>query len=177
MDEIDRKLLALIEKGIALTPEPFNEIAREIGITQKEVIARLTALKKESVIRKFGASIKPNTIGLLANALVAWKVPADRIKEVGVQLSKLPDISHCYERKPVQGRWDYNLYTVMHARERQSLQHMVNQISVGLAINEYKILYSTRDLKRTINCGSRPRTVQSEAFVLGSQDQVETDKI
>ena len=149
MDDIDQKLLALIEKGIALTPEPFNEVARELVITQKDVITRLTNLKEEGVIRKFGASIKPNAIGFLANALVAWKVPASRTKEVGSQMSKLSDISHCYERKPVNGQWEYNLYTVMHAPERAGIQRIVNRISIEMALNEYKILYSTRDLKRT----------------------------
>lgn len=149
MDDIDQKLLALIEKGIALTPEPFNEVARELVITQKEVITRLTNLKEEGIIRKFGASIKPNAIGFSANALVAWKVPASRTKEVGSQMSKLSDISHCYERKPINGRWEYNLYTVMHAPERAGIQRIVNWISLEMALNEYKILYSTRDLKRT----------------------------
>ncbi len=162
MDEIDQKLLARIEKGIPLIPEPFYEVAHELGITQKEVIARLNSLKKEGVIRKFGASIKPNNVGFSANALVAWKVPSHRIEEVGSQLSKLSGISHCYERRPIRGRWEYNLYTVMHARERGCIQDTVNQISVGMAISEYKILYSTRDLKRMKFCSGNLDTIQSK---------------
>ena len=177
MDEIDQQLLARIEKGIALTPEPFNEIARELGITQKEVIARLTKLKEEGVIRKFGASIKPNNIGFSANALVAWKVPADRIREIGSQLSNLSDISHCYERKTVSGRWEYNLYTVMHARERQNIQSLVNQISAGMGINDYKILYSTRDLKRTKFRTNNPDVIQSKASVMNSENPQEIDQL
>ncbi len=149
MDEIDRKLLAQTEKGIALTQEPFNEIALQLGITTKEVITRLTKLKDEGVIRRFGASIKPNNIGFSANALVAWKVPENRVQEIGEYLSKYQEISHCYQRKTVNGRWDYNIYMVMHAREREVVQRMVKEISDEIAINEYKILYSTRDLKRT----------------------------
>ena len=82
-------------------------------------------------------------------------MPENRVQEVGAILVKIPEISHCYERKTVDGRWEYNLYTVMHARERESIvQRMVNEISEGIAINEYKILYSTRDLKRSIVSGS-----------------------
>ena len=166
MDEIDRKLLAQTEKGIALTQEPFNEIALQLGIPQKEVITRLNSLKEEGVIRKFGASIKPNNIGFSANALIAWKVPANRIQEVGAYLSKLSDISHCYERKAVNGRWEFNLYTVMHARERESIQRIVNQISIETAVNEYKILYSTRDLKRSNISAGSSAAVKVEASVL-----------
>jgi len=154
LDEIDRKLLAGMEKGITLTTEPFNEIALQLGITTKEVVTRLCKLKEKGVIRRFGASIKPNNIGFSANALVAWKVPENRVQEIGVYLSKYQEISHCYERKTVNGRWDYNLYTVIHGREREVVQRMVKEISEGIAINEYKILYSTRDLKRNVSLGS-----------------------
>ena len=154
MDEIDRKLLAGMEKGITLTTEPFNEIALQLGITPKEVVSRLCDLKEKGVIRRFGASVKPNIIGFSANALVAWKVPENRVQEIGAYLSKYQEISHCYERKTVKGRWDYNIYTVIHGREREVVQRMIKEISDEIAINEYKILYSTRDLKRNISFGN-----------------------
>jgi len=151
LDEIDRKLLAGMEKGITLTTEPFNEIALQLGITPKEVVSRLCDLKEKGVIRRFGASIKPNNIGFSANALVAWKVPENRVQEIGAYLSKYQEISHCYERKTVKGRWDYNLYVVIHGREREVVQRLVKEISEKTAITEYKILYSTRDLKRNVS--------------------------
>jgi DNA-binding Lrp family transcriptional regulator len=151
LDEIDHKLLACMEKGINLTNQPFNEIALQLGITPKEVVTRLTKLKEEGVIRRFGASIKPNNIGFSANALVAWKVPEKRVQEIGDYLSKYHEISHCYERKTVLGRWDFNLYTVIHGRKREGVQRLVEEIAEGITINEYKILYSTRDLKRSVS--------------------------
>jgi DNA-binding Lrp family transcriptional regulator len=169
LDEIDRKLLAGMEKGITLTTEPFNEIALQLGITTKEVITRLTKLKDQSVIRRFGASIKPNNIGFSANALVAWKVPENRVQEIGDYLSKYQEISHCYERKTVDGRWDYNLYTVIHAREREVIQRMVEEVSEGIAINEYKILYSTRDLKRNVSLRSSA-IIQAKAPAMLSEN-------
>jgi siroheme decarboxylase len=161
MDEIDIKLLAIIGKGIALTKEPFNQIALQIGINQKEVLTRLNRLKQEGIIRKFGASIKPNNIGFAANALIAWKTPENRIREVGEYFSKLPEISHCYERKTVDGRWEFNLYTVMHAKERESIRNKVSQIATEAEITEYKVLFSTRDLKKTNNTESN-RVIHSE---------------
>jgi DNA-binding Lrp family transcriptional regulator len=143
-----------MEKGITLTTEPFSEIALQLGITTQEVVARLTILREKGVIRRFGASIKPNNIGFSANALVAWKVPENRVQEIGAYLSKYQEISHCYERKTVCGKWEYNLYTVLHGKEREAVQRMVKEISEGIAINEYKILFSTRDLKRNVNLGS-----------------------
>ena len=175
MDEIDIKLLRGLEKGISLTKEPFSEIANQLGITQEDVISRLNRLKKEGAIRRFGASIKPNSVGFAANALVAWRIPQDRVQEVAAYLSKLPEVSHCYERKIVVGTWEYNLYTVMHAHERESVSRMVDQISVETQISEYKILFSRRDLKR-INSRriNNPRLIQDEALEESSGKSQET---
>jgi DNA-binding Lrp family transcriptional regulator len=166
MDEIDRKLLAGIGKGISLTNEPFNEIALQVGITPKEVVTRLSNLKENGVIRRFGASIKPKNVGFLANALVAWKVPENRIQEIGIYLSKYPEISHCYERKTVNGRWEYNIYTVIHGREREAVQRIVMEISKLIAVNEYKMLYSTRDLKRNVSSGDSDMVARKGSSIL-----------
>jgi DNA-binding Lrp family transcriptional regulator len=149
MDEIDCKILLETNKGLLLTPEPFTEIAAQIGITPREVIARIVKLRESGIIRRFGASIKPNDLGFSANALVAWKVPENRVQEVGIFLSKFSEVTHCYERHAVAGKWEYNLYTVMHAKERESVEQLVKNLSEVTAVQDFQILYSTRDLKRT----------------------------
>ncbi|MCL4429132.1 MAG: AsnC family transcriptional regulator [Chloroflexi bacterium] len=150
MDAIDHKLLVEAEKGLLLTPEPFNEIAAKIGIKPQEVIARLRKLQENGVIRRFGVSLKPNGVGFCANALVAWKVPESRVQEVGNYFSEYNEISHCYERKTVVGKWEYNLYTVMHAHERQAIEELVKQLSDATSLTDYLILYSTKNLKPNI---------------------------
>jgi DNA-binding Lrp family transcriptional regulator len=147
MDAIDYKLILEAEKGLALTSQPFHEIAAEIGITPTEVIARLQKLQESGVIRRFGVSIKPNSIGYSANALVAWRVPENRVAELGKYFSAQQEISHCYEREVMPGVWEYNFYTVMHARERKTIEEFVKQLSDATALKEYAILYSTRNLK------------------------------
>ncbi len=154
-----------MDKGILLTAEPFKKIANTVGITPQEVITRLTKLRENGVIRRFGASIKPNALGFSANALVAWNVPENRVQEVGTCLSKFKEITHCYERKPIAGKWEYNLYTVMHARERKAIEGMVTNFSEAISISDYIILYSAKNLKKTsVNCTSTA-TFPTEASV------------
>ncbi|MCW4029217.1 MAG: AsnC family transcriptional regulator [Candidatus Bathyarchaeota archaeon] len=147
MDAVDRKLLAKTEKGLPLTPKPFHDVAAQLGITSDEVLTRLQRLKEEGVIRRFGASIRPNSVGFSANAMVAWKVPAERIQEVGAFFSGYTDVSHCYERQIVVDRWEYNLYTVMHAPDRTTLEALVKRLSEASGLGDFTILYSTRNLK------------------------------
>ncbi|MCL1976603.1 MAG: Lrp/AsnC family transcriptional regulator [Candidatus Bathyarchaeota archaeon] len=149
MDEIDFKLLVGLKKGIPLSSSPFNDIAAELKIPVEEVIKRLNQLKTDKVIRRFGASIKPNSIGLSANVLVAWRVPQHSVQEVGKALSEIKEISHCYERTTDNSNWTYNLYTVLHAQTRTVIEDMVSELSSKWGL-EYKMLYSTRDLKHSL---------------------------
>lgn len=147
MDEIDSKILFEANKRAPFVAEPFREIAMRLGLGPSEVVSRLARLQKNGVIRRFGAKIKPRDIGLWANAMVAWKVPADRIQEVGSFLSKLSEVTHCYERETVLGKWEYNLYIVMHSQKRESIETAVRKLSHTLGIREYLILFSKANLK------------------------------
>jgi siroheme decarboxylase len=146
MDAIDHKIITQAAKGLPLTPQPFNEIAAQNGITPQEVINRLQRLQETGVIRRFGVSLKPSGVGFSANALVAWRVPENRIQEVAAFFSRRQEVSHCYEREMVEG-WAYNIYTVMHAHERSIIEALVKQFSDATQLADYLILYSTRNLK------------------------------
>lgn len=177
MDEIDRKILLETNKGLLLTPAPFNEIAAQLGITPREVIARLIKLRENGVIRRFGASIKPIDLGFSANALVAWKVPENRVQEVGSHLSKYQEVTHCYERKTIAGKWEYNLYTVMHAQKREDIEQLVSNLSEATAVNDYLILYSTRDLKKAYARAPSTVLLPAEASAQIPENFQETRKI
>lgn len=157
MNDVDRNILSAIESGIPLTAEPFNEVAAQLGISPEEVVSRLHALQKNGTIRRFGASMKPKGVGFSANALIAWKVPKENVREAGESLSKYREISHCYEREVVDGKWEYNLYVVMHAKNREDIQRLVKAISIKLAIDHYRILYSTRNLKEAVPPSASPK--------------------
>lgn len=149
MDELDRMILEEMRGGIPLVDEPYRAIAQAIGIEQEDLLARLARMKDEKLIRRFGASINQHKLGINANAVVAWKVPQERIEEVAGALVDCGRFSHCYERIPIPGVWDYNLYTVIHDRERSSVKEFVQGISEKLDVNDYAVFFSTRNLKTT----------------------------
>jgi len=150
MDSIDRKLVAQAEKGLPVLSEPFNQIAAETGITPQQAIQRLKQLREEGVIRRFGVSLRPISIGYAANAVVAWKVPEERVCELGAYFAGYKDISHCYEREVVAGRWEYNLYTVIHGRERTAVEELVKLLALVVGIADYVVLFSTKNLKNSV---------------------------
>ncbi len=149
MDDKDYAILRNIQDGIPLVSEPFAEVAQNVEITQEEVIKRLKKLNEEGIIRRFGASVSHKKIGMLENAMVTWRVPDDRVDEVGKSLAKYIEITHVYERLTIPKRWDYNLFGVIHGRDKDSIKEFIKRVSESLDLEEYLILFSIRQLKKS----------------------------
>ena len=100
LDEVDEQLLALSQQGLPLVREPYGAVARELGVTPGEVLARLTRLLKEGVVRRVAAIVDQRQVGLGGNVLVGWQVPEDRADEVGGKIAQRVEVTHCYLRAP-----------------------------------------------------------------------------
>ena len=148
MDELDIKLLKSTQDGIPIVEEPFKKIAKELGITENEVLERLRSLIKEGVIRRFGASIGHRAIGITANAMCTWNVPDEKVEEAGAIMAGFPEVTHCYER-PRYPDWKYNLFTMIHAYSRTECEKVAKDISNATGIKDYSILFSEREFKKT----------------------------
>ncbi|HLB70580.1 MAG: AsnC family transcriptional regulator [Candidatus Methanoperedens sp.] len=148
MDEIDIRLLKSTQDGIPIISEPFKEIAKELRLSEDEVLNRLKSLRKEGVIRRFGASIGHRIIGISANAMCTWNVPDERVEEVGAIMAGFPEVTHCYER-PRYPDWKYNLFTMIHAYTREECEKIAKEISITTGITGYSILFSEREFKKT----------------------------
>jgi len=148
MDALDRDLLIALEPGLPVTREPFAEIGRRLGIPESAVLDRLQRLRGDGVIRRFRARIDQRKVGVTENALVAWRVSEERSGETGVLLAQCPGVTHCYERRPVPGRWDYTHYTVHHAGSRKEVIAEVERCARTAGLDEYTVIFSTEELKR-----------------------------
>jgi len=148
MDKIDLKLLKTIQNGIPIVPEPFKQIAKEVGLSETDVLARLQNMRKEGVIRRFGASIGHRAIGITANAMCTWNVPDEKVEEVGAIMAGFPEVTHCYER-PRYPDWKYNLFTMVHSYSREECERIAKDISLATGIKDYSILFSEREFKKT----------------------------
>lgn len=157
VDPIDRRLLQELETGLPLIPEPFHEIGNQLGISGEEVLDRLNRLRTEGVIRKFRARINQRLIGISANALVAWNPAGSGNGDAGTVLGSYPGVTHCYERSPVPGKWDYTFYTVHHGYSRDQVLGEVATISRETGILKYVVLFSTREFKRVPDVRIRDR--------------------
>jgi DNA-binding Lrp family transcriptional regulator len=148
-NEIDRAILRITQDEIPLVKEPFEEIAKEIGIAPEEIITRLKKLISNGVIKRLGISVNQRKVGLVANAVVAWKVPQKQVESVGNMLSAYKEITHCYERITIPGKWEHNLFTVIHGYNRESVEEVAKRLAEAVGIEEYLVMFSKEQFKRT----------------------------
>lgn len=145
-DTTDRKLLAAIEDGLAIVPEPYGEVADSIGLADTEVITRLKRLAQSGVVTRFGCIVRHRKLGYTANAMAVWDVPDDEVEAAASALVRNERVTLCYRRKRVPPDWPYNLYCMVHGRERSRVLLEVKRICAqhGLDAFPRAVLFSKR---------------------------------
>ena len=148
MDELDICLLRAVQDGLKLTKRPYQDLGIEMGMSEDEVINRLGALVEEGVIRRFAAAIGHRALGIVANAMIVWKVPTQDMERIGRIVASFEDVTHCYARAD-QPEWPYNLYAMVHSRSREECVRIASEISRAAGVEEHKILFSEAEYKKT----------------------------
>jgi len=146
--EIEERILALAGGDIPDHPEPFKVIAEKAGATEKQVLELLNRLREDGVIRRFGATLRHQKAGYSYNAMVAWRVPEERVDELGDLFSKRPEISHCYVRRTYP-EWTYNFYTMIHGERPGHCAEVVAELEKQSGIADHCTLNSLKELKKT----------------------------
>ncbi|HNT57802.1 MAG TPA: hypothetical protein PKL99_07965 [Syntrophales bacterium] len=147
MDVKRKKLAGSIQGDIPLVKRPFERLAAEAGLSEKEALEAVRQWLDEGTLRKFGAVLRHRRAGYGENAMVVWAVPPERREEVGRLFASFPEVSHCYERTPAfEGR--YVLYTMVHGRGR-AVKDIVSSMSRRTGVADCRILETVREFKKT----------------------------
>lgn len=104
MDELDCKLLNLIQKGLPIVEFPFHKLAEDLGIGPDEVITRLEKLKKEGYIRRIGALLNTSKMGY-TSALFAMEVPEAIFDYTASIVNSYNGVTHNYRREDSLNMW------------------------------------------------------------------------
>jgi siroheme decarboxylase len=148
LTEIEKKVIAAVQGDIPIAERPYLEIASSLGISEKDFLETLHGLCQKGMIRRFGATLRHQRSGYLANAMAAWQVDEDRIAAVGKKMASFRQVSHCYRRNP-SAAWPYNLYTMVHAKDEASCREIVGRMAEAAGTETYTLLFSRRELKKT----------------------------
>jgi DNA-binding Lrp family transcriptional regulator len=143
----ERAFVRALQTPIDIVPRPFDRAADTLGWTVAQVLEKLRSLQEEGIVRRFAAILRHQKAGFTANGMVTWRVPEDRVDEVGRIAASFPQVSHCY-RRPTYPDWPYNLFSMVHARSREAVERVAAEISKRTGVTDYAILYSTKEYKK-----------------------------
>ncbi|GFN23581.1 MAG: Lrp/AsnC family transcriptional regulator [Thermoanaerobacteraceae bacterium] len=145
--ELEKNIVRFFQGDIPLEPRPFERAARELGISEDEVLDYLRRWQREGIIRRFGAALRHREAGIEANAMIVWQVPSEQIQAAGSRLASFPEVTHCYQRRTAPG-WPYNLFAMVHGATRKECEALARRLAAAIDNYNYRILFSTAELKK-----------------------------
>ncbi len=148
VDPLD--LVRATQAGLPLVPRPFAAVAGRLGATEEAVLEAFRAMLADGRVRRIAAVPNHYALGYGANGMSVWDVEDAAIARLGPAVGALEFVTHCY-RRPRRAGWPYNLFAMVHGRDRAEVEAKVARIAalLGAEARAHEVLYSTRILKKT----------------------------
>ena len=121
LSDLQKKLLNDFQRNFPLTPKPYADIAKQLGVSENDVLEALNELDEKQCISRIGAIIPPNQIGV--STLAAMSIPENDIERVAAQINQYTEVNHNYEREH-----DVNLWFVLIAQNAVHLNNVISSI-------------------------------------------------
>ena len=146
----DRALIKLVQGGLPIVPRPYEEIGRQLDLSETYVISRLQYLIDTDAIKRYGVVVRHKELGYTANGMVVWDIPDERVEELGMCIGQYDCVTLSYRRPRHLPSWPYNLFTMVHGCNREEVTKKVDAIveHCGLQDINHTILFSTRRFKQ-----------------------------
>ncbi|MCZ4496537.1 MAG: AsnC-type helix-turn-helix domain protein [Thermoleophilia bacterium] len=146
----DKDAIRALQIDLPAVARPFLELAEQYGFDEAELLERGHAFLTTGQMRRFAAVLAHRKAGFVYNGMGVWKVPVERLDEIGQIMAGFRGVSHCYERPTYPG-WPYNIFSMTHGREKADCENVLEAIAkeIGVTKDDYIVLYSTKEYKKT----------------------------
>ena len=143
-------LIEIIQSGLPLVARPYQEIAERLGWSEQLVIEKLKTMIDGGIIKRLGIVVRHHELGYRANAMVVWDVTDDQVDKIGQQLGKQNCVTLCYQRPRMLPEWPYNLFCMVHGRNREEVLECIDEMTEGLSLEHipHTVLFSGRRFKQ-----------------------------
>jgi siroheme decarboxylase len=146
-DDFDVAVIRALQGDMPVVPEPYADAARAVGVSQDKFLSHLEGMAERRLLRRVAAILFHRRAGFSANGMGVWKVPDDRIEEVGRRMASFRGISHCYQR-PTYEDWPYSVFTMAHGRSKEECDAILDSIAEDTGITDRATLYSSTEFKK-----------------------------
>lgn len=146
VDAHDICVLQALEHGLALDQAPYAALAARCGTNEADVISRIGRLVALGVISRFGLIVRHRALGITANAMAVWDVADDDVDAIGALLARESSVNLCYRRPRRLPEWPFNLFCMVHGRERDEVRREIAAMAERAGIDRLPsaVLFSRR---------------------------------
>jgi DNA-binding Lrp family transcriptional regulator len=141
MDEIDKKLLNILQKEFPLEEQPFQIVAEKCGISEEEALGRIQKMKDDGIIRRIGAVFDGTKLGRVST-LCAARVPEEKIDIFVQTVNASKNVTHNYRRNN-----EYNIWFTLSAATAKELEEFLGQVKEKTGITDILDMRSVRTFK------------------------------
>jgi DNA-binding Lrp family transcriptional regulator len=147
LSDLDLAVIRTTQGPMDVVPEPFAAAAADLGVPQAELLEHLGSMRERRALRRVAAILFHRRAGFSANGMGVWRVPEERILELGPRMASFRGISHCYQR-PTYADWPYSVFTMAHGRSKEECDAILDSIAEDTGIEERRTLYSSTEFKK-----------------------------
>ncbi|HYX77821.1 MAG TPA: AsnC family transcriptional regulator [Solirubrobacterales bacterium] len=148
-DDTDVAVIRALQGPMAVVDRPYDAAAHEVGMRVDRFLGHLRVMVDRKLLRRVAAILYHRRAGFSANGMGVWRVPADRVLEVGRRMAAVRGVSHCYQR-PTYPDWPYSIFTMAHGRSKEECDAILDRIADehGLHGQDRAVLYSSTEFKK-----------------------------
>jgi len=128
MDNYDKQILDIIQSHFPLASRPYEEVGKQVGLSESEVLTRVRALKKSGLIRRMGANFNSNTLGW-QSTLCAASVPEDKLDAFVAEVNKHDGVTHNYLREN-----EFNVWFALIAPDMDAVEAILASITEATGV-------------------------------------------
>ncbi len=149
-------LRCMIQQGIPICERPFEQLAQKLSekngkrVVEEKIIHTLRYWQQTGLIKRFGLITNHYRLGYQSNAMVVWNIPDELIDLVGSQFKASGLVSLCYQRPRRLPEWPYNLFCMIHSKDKASTIACVEQLVSRYQLKQVpkEVLFTTQQFKQ-----------------------------
>jgi len=141
LDDIDKTIINRIQSDFPITSRPYLTLANELDLTEKDVLDRVSRLKKAGIIRRIGGNFVPAKLGFVST-LCAAKVPADKVEHFAAVVNRYPGVTHNYQRNN-----EYNVWFTFISPSMEEIETNLKKIAEETEVSDILNLPATKVFK------------------------------
>jgi DNA-binding Lrp family transcriptional regulator len=141
MDEIDKKILNILQKEFPLEERPFQIVAEKFGLSEEETLSRIQKMKDEGIIRRIGAVFDGNKLGRVST-LCAARVPEEKIDSFVQIVNANKNVTHNYRRNH-----EYNIWFTVSAPTAEELEAFLKEVKEKTGVTDILDMRAVRTFK------------------------------